>query len=78
MDAVKDGKPWTLISGKVYNMKDLLNTHPGGPEFIVDIIGKDGTDLYTEHHETSEAAHRQDFVTKPMVNAVHVAWPLML
>lgn len=56
--ATQQNKPWTLIEGKVYNMQDLLTTHPGGSENIADIIGKDGTELYMEHHAESDTAHQ--------------------
>lgn len=58
LEATGKNKPWTLIDGKVYNMQDMLTSHPGGPESIADIIGKDGTEPFMDHHAESEAAHK--------------------
>ncbi len=40
----KDG--WIVIDGKVYNVSEYLAGHPGGPQFIVDWLGKDATDAF--------------------------------
>jgi len=57
-DKISEGKNWTVISNKVYDMEKMLTTHPGGPENIEDILGKDGTDLYMEVHADSNSAHK--------------------
>lgn len=58
-EKVANGKNWTVINDKVYEMEKFQRTHPGGSENIEDIIGKDGTELYMEAHEDSDSAHRQ-------------------
>ena len=55
---VEEGENWTVIHDKIYEMDEFMKIHPGGLDNIEDIIGKDGTDLYMEAHETSESAHR--------------------
>lgn len=58
MDNCSDGKQWTVINQKVYDMTQMVEKHPGGPDQIIDIIGKDGSELYNTHHGTSESAHK--------------------
>lgn len=52
-DKIAEGKQWTVINDKVYDMEEFMDRHPGGEENIEDLIGKDGTELYLEAHETS-------------------------
>lgn len=37
---------WTAINGKVYNLTEFVNGHPGGPG-IISACGIDGTTLFT-------------------------------
>lgn len=41
---------WAAINGKVYNLTSWINQHPGGPERILSICGKDGSALFNGQH----------------------------
>jgi len=45
--------PWIAIHGKVYDVKKLLPTHPGGA-VIHTAFGRDGTMLFETHHNCSD------------------------
>ena len=51
----------TIIEGKVYNLTDWINQHPGGPEAILSICGKDGTAAFLSQHGH---AQRQEDILK--------------
>ncbi|KAI9903525.1 hypothetical protein N3K66_000054 [Trichothecium roseum] len=42
---------WVVIHGKVWDLTDFVDDHPGGPSLILKCAGKDGTSLYDEIHE---------------------------
>lgn len=37
---VNPSKKWVLFEGKVYDVEDYINVHPGGADNIEDYIGK--------------------------------------
>lgn len=37
---------WLVIEGKVYDITDYLASHPGGPQPILDWLGKDATQSF--------------------------------
>ncbi len=41
---------WTIIGGNVYDLTAWINSHPGGPEAILSICGKDGTAAFEDQH----------------------------
>lgn len=41
---------FTVISGKVYDITNWINRHPGGQQAILSLCGKDGTDLFMSQH----------------------------
>lgn len=47
-NTIEDG--WTILHGKVYNISPYLRFHPGGPEILRKILGKDGTSLFNKYH----------------------------
>merc|ERR1719401_2737061 len=53
--SVKQGKLWLALYGKVYDVTDYLEEHPGGPEAITDVAGTDAT-------ETFETVHNKDLL----------------
>ena len=32
---------WIIIHGKVYNVTDFVDNHPGGPEYLTDFSGSE-------------------------------------
>lgn len=42
----KEGDGWIVIKGKVYDVTKYLPAHPGGPQWILDWLGKDATEAY--------------------------------
>ena len=43
---------WVAIHGNVYDLTIYAKRHPGGPEWVTDLAGTDGTDAYDEFHST--------------------------
>jgi hypothetical protein len=41
---------WVSLYGKVYDFSDFLEEHPAGPEAILRLCGKEGTDRYSDVH----------------------------
>lgn len=44
---------WSLIQGKVYNLTNYVQNHPGGQAVITNICGKDGTAAFSNQHGSS-------------------------
>jgi cytochrome b involved in lipid metabolism len=45
---------WSIIRGKVYDLTNWIDKHPGGADKILKICGKDGTDLFVRQHGGKE------------------------
>ena len=45
---------WSVIRGKVYNLTDWVDKHPGGSDKILNICGKDGTEIFEKVHGGKE------------------------
>lgn len=45
---------WTVVNGNVYDVTTWINQHPGGPEKILFLCGKDGTSNFTNKHSGQE------------------------
>jgi cytochrome b involved in lipid metabolism len=45
---------WSAIRGKVYDLTNWVDQHPGGQEKILKICGKDGTELFVKQHGGKE------------------------
>ncbi|MEK7576317.1 MAG: cytochrome b5-like heme/steroid binding domain-containing protein [Patescibacteria group bacterium] len=41
---------YTTIHGSVYDLTTWIDEHPGGPENILQICGKDGSNLFDQKH----------------------------
>jgi cytochrome b involved in lipid metabolism len=41
---------YSIIRGNVYDLTNYIDKHPGGPDNILSICGKDGTDLFNAVH----------------------------
>jgi len=52
------GSAWLAISGRVYDVTEFAASHPGGPELLHEMLGRDATDAFlgTEYHKHSDAA----------------------
>ncbi len=42
---------WTAIDGIVYDVTSWINRHPGGPQAILSLCGKDGSPAFKNQHE---------------------------
>jgi cytochrome b involved in lipid metabolism len=41
---------WSAINGKVYNLTDWIDKHPGGSVIIKSLCGQDGSAGFTAQH----------------------------
>lgn len=41
---------WAVVNGGVYNLTSWIAQHPGGPEAISSLCGKDGSKDFNEQH----------------------------
>jgi cytochrome b involved in lipid metabolism len=55
---------WSVVNGKVYNLTNWVNKHPGGAPVITAMCGADGTASYQGQHKgsSSAAAYLAQFV----------------
>lgn len=44
---------WTTINGSVYDLTEWIPRHPGGPQRIINICGRDGTADFMRQHGRS-------------------------
>lgn len=51
---------WVIINGTVYNLTKFVNKHPGGKQCILNVAGKDGSDIFNAAHQNGP----QKFVLK--------------
>jgi len=45
---------WSVIKGKVYDLTTWIDKHPGGIDKILNICGKDGTEIFEKVHGGKE------------------------
>jgi cytochrome b involved in lipid metabolism len=58
-DVMSHNRPtdaWTAVNGRVYDITNFLNRHPGGYSVIARAIGKDGTEIFKDGHPYSNSA----------------------
>ena len=50
---------WIIRDGKVYNVSDFVNDHPGGDDLILQWAGKDVSEIMTDSlsHDHSQSAY---------------------
>ncbi|OZJ01972.1 hypothetical protein BZG36_04989 [Bifiguratus adelaidae] len=49
------GDIWVSVHGKVYNVTNFLEEHPGGEEVLLDEAGKDATEAFEDVGHSDEA-----------------------
>lgn len=45
---------WIAIDGKVYDVTDFVDKHPGGKEMLLLCVGREATDLFNSYHPFTE------------------------
>lgn len=48
----------TIVDGVVYDLSGFILSHPGGVVNIMEMCGRDGTDLFAQQHGSSRQAQR--------------------
>lgn len=49
---------WTAVDGKVYDVTNWINQHPGGPQRIISLCGTDGTAAFHGQHATQSLPNK--------------------
>eukprot|EP00761_Pharyngomonas_kirbyi_P011410 gb/GECH01011435.1/.p1 GENE.gb/GECH01011435.1/~~gb/GECH01011435.1/.p1 ORF type:complete len:124 (+),score=28.50 gb/GECH01011435.1/:1-372(+) len=49
------GEPWVVIHGKVYDVTNFIDDHPGGDEVILETAGEDATEGFENVGHSSDA-----------------------
>ena len=59
---------WAAINGKVYDLTNWINQHPGGPEHILALCGTDGSAAFNAQHggQTRPASELTNFYLGPL------------
>ena len=63
-------KCWSAINGKVYDLTNWINSHPGGPGAITSLCGTDGTSSFNGMHGGSgqPASRLAGYLLGPLTN----------
>lgn len=48
---------WIALRGKVYNLTEYVEYHPGGREILEESFGKDATEAFDAHHKYVNGAY---------------------
>lgn len=61
-------KCWSVINGKVYDLTNWITSHPGGPNAIRGLCGRDGSASFNGQHrgQGSPAANLAQFLLGPL------------
>jgi len=57
---VTENDLWVIIDGGVYDLSGFPSNHPGGPDPLLEMAGKDATELFTSigaHNNTQIASY---------------------
>ena len=52
-------KCWAVIRDGVYDLTSYINRHPGGPQAILSLCGKDGTTAFEGQHGADAGPERE-------------------
>ena len=44
------GDAWVILRERVYDITKFLDHHPGGVKILIQVLGKDCTQLFDEYH----------------------------
>lgn len=62
---------WVAVHGKVYDLTKFLDTHPGGPEILLQFAGKDGTEAWDDvGHSTDARNMMKEYVVGQVVGEI--------
>lgn len=59
-DEAGDDACWLMIHGKVYEVSEFLDEHPGGPDIVTEYAGTDATDEYDNIGHSTDAQSMLD------------------
>lgn len=48
----QEGDVWLVVNGNVYDMSVFYRKHPGGPDVIMEVAGKDATERFEAAEHT--------------------------
>ena len=68
--ADKENNQVVLFEGVVYDVKDYAPEHPGGPEYLLDNLGKDIEEPFEEAEHTKSA--RKVFKDLPIIGRIGI------
>ncbi|XP_030560957.1 cytochrome b5 type B [Drosophila novamexicana] len=55
----KNGQPvWMIYKGNVYDVTTFIKDHPGGPELILEVAGKDATKAFNNAGHSPDAVQQ--------------------
>uniref|UniRef100_A0A7S1T8A7 Cytochrome b5 heme-binding domain-containing protein n=1 Tax=Compsopogon caeruleus TaxID=31354 RepID=A0A7S1T8A7_9RHOD len=68
-----DESAWIAVDGKVYDVTDYIDSHPGGREMLLLSVGRDATDLFRSYHPFTDKPRRimEKFYIGEMVTYEH-------
>ncbi|KAA8497298.1 Delta(5) fatty acid desaturase A [Porphyridium purpureum] len=69
---------WIAVRGKVYDVTDFVDSHPGGRELLLLCCGRDATDLFVSYHPFTKKPEQvlKKFLIGDMVTYEHPVYPV--
>lgn len=61
---------WVIISGTVYDVTGLIDHHPGGPDAILSLAGKDATEDFELFHSDGTLQSRPEQGKQPFRTSI--------
>ncbi|CAJ0578128.1 unnamed protein product, partial [Mesorhabditis spiculigera] len=67
---------WIIIKGKVYDVSKFFDEHPGGPEVLMEQIGKDATiPFYDVGHSSDARKMLEDYFVGDLIGGPTLSAP---